>query len=217
MEEPTSTSASATATFSINTDDSDTTTIDKQMKIEIITSSQPQPQSETTTVKTIEILNNNIKTIETLLVSMKKQLNCIEATMIQQEKTIHKQNTTPALLIQPKIKDTSLFKESNQKKIKLDVGFNIQRSITEDLGRFMKLDAGTDKGADKGTHMTTTLNDATKYIINYINKHKLQNPTMRKFINPDDSLGKLFNLSDKKNNSVTYFNLHKYIHPHFID
>ncbi len=95
MEEPTP----ATATFSINTDDSDTTTIDKQMKIEIITSSQPQPQSETTTVKTIEILNNNIKTIETLLVSMKKQLNCIEATILQQEKTIHKQNTTPALLI----------------------------------------------------------------------------------------------------------------------
>jgi chromatin remodeling complex protein RSC6 len=203
MEEPTP------ATFSINTDDSDTTTIDKQMKIEIITSSQPQsqPQSETTTVKTIEILNNNIKTIETLLVSMKKQLNCIEATILQQEKTIHKQNTTPALLIQPKIKDTSLFKESNQKKIKLDVGFNIQRSITPELCDFMKLEKGS----------MTTFNDATKYIINYINKHKLQNPTMRKFINPDDSLCKLFNLSDKKNNSVTYFNLPKYIHPHFID
>jgi hypothetical protein len=210
MEEPTP----ATATFSINTDDSDTTTIDKQMKIEIITSSQsqpqPQPQSETTTVKTIEILNNNIKTIETLLVSMKKQLNCIEATILQQEKTIHKQNTTPALLIQPKIKDTSLFKESNQKKIKLDVGFNIQRSITPELCDFMKLEKGS----------MTTFNEALKYIMNYINKHKLQNttkPTMRKFINPDDSLCKLFNLSDKKNNSVTYFNLPKYIHPHFID
>ena len=169
---------------------------------------------DTASEKTIELLKENIQSIETILVSIKKQLNSIETTIIQQEKTIHKQSTSPVVMIQPKIKDTALFnggKLNQAKKIKLDVGFNIQRSITPELGDFMKLEKGS----------MTTLNEATKYIMNYINNHKLQNtttPTMRKYIDADEVLAQLFKLGDKnEKNILSYFNLPKYIHHHFID
>jgi hypothetical protein len=169
---------------------------------------------DTASEKTIELLKENIQSIETILVSIKKQLNSIETTIIQQEKTIHKQSTSQVVLIQPKIKDTSLFnggKLKQAKKIKMDVGFNIQRSITPELCDFMKLEKGS----------MTTFNEALKYIMNYINTHKLQNttnPIMRKFINTDDFLCQLFNIGDNiEKYQVTYFNLPKYIHHHFTD
>ena len=194
-------------TFTIKTDVADVADAAEVVHVdgtELLTSSTIHPTLE----KTSEILNTKCD-------------SSIETTMIQQDPhpTPTKQLTLlHAVLKQPKIKETSLFKESNQtqKKIKLGVGFNIQRSITPELCRFMNLEAGN----------KTTLNDATKYIINYITNHKLQNQTARKYINLDPSLCKLFNLSDKEEdkeqpqgekNRLTYFNLHKYIHRHFID
>ena len=204
MEEP----SPATITINVDTENEiNTTSIPAPQDI------KKQPLSETASEKTIELLKENIKSIETILISMKGQLTSIETNIIQQEKTNNKQSTSQVVLVQPKIKDTSLFngcKLNKVKKIKMDIGFNIQRSITPELCDFMKLEKGS----------MTTLNEATKYIVNYINSHKLQNtttPIMRKYINADEILCHLFNLGDNKKNILTYFNLPKYIHQHFTD
>ena len=196
-------------------------TVDKQMKIEIISSRIEPSQTE----KTIELLKENIKMIEGTLDCMKAQLNSIEKTVIKKENTTTTTNNnnnnnnnntvSHAVLLQPKIKDTSLFNGGKPnkaaKKIKMDIGFNIQRLITPELCDFMKLEKGS----------MTTLNEATKTIMNYIIEHKLQdtsNPVRRKYIIADEVLCQLFNLGDKdEKNNLTYFNLAKYIYPHFTD
>jgi len=194
-------------------------TVDKQMKIEIISSRIEPSQTE----KTIELLKENIQMIEKTLDCMKAQLNSIEKTVIKKENTTTTNNNnnnnnntvSHTVLLQPKIKDTPLFNcgkpNKAEKKIKMDIGFNIQRLITPELCDFMKLEKGS----------MTTLNEATKTIMNYISEHKLQdtsNPVRRKYINADEVLSQLFNLSDKdEKNNLTYFNLAKYIYPHFTD
>lgn len=191
--------------------------VEEQMKIEIITSTQSTKKrshstSESTTENTIEVLKENINSIETTLGEMKNHINNIVSSIIQKEKDNSNKEQSP--LKQQKIKDTALFKGSckifQPKKIKMDIGFNIQRSVTPELSNFMKLDAENNK---------TTLNEATKYIMNYINTNRLQdttNQTTRKYINVDESLNKLFNLSELEKKKLTYFNVHKYIHSHFI-
>ena len=157
--------------------------------------------------------------IEGTLDCMKAQLNSIEKTVIKKENTTTTNNNnntvSQGVLLQPKIKDTSLFNGGKPnkaaKKIKMDIGFNIQRLITPELCDFMKLEKGS----------MTTFNEATKTIMNYISEHKLQdtsNQVRRKYIIADKVLCKMFNLGDKdEKNNLTYFNLAKYIYPHFTD
>jgi hypothetical protein len=183
-------------------------TLVEQINITTNTVSSIEPEN------TIELLKENICSIERTLETMKNQIINIETSIIQKEKNNSIKEQFP-LLKQQKIKDTALFKGScktlQPKKIKLDVGFNIERSITNELYSFMKLNT---------QNRMTTLNEATKYIMNYINTHRLQDTTnqmTRKYINVDDSLSKLFNLSELEKKPLTYFNLHKYIHSHFTE
>lgn len=63
----------------------------------------------------------------------------------------------------------------------------------------------------KGSEMART--DVTREINAYIKEHNLQNPENRRFINPDAKLRKLLKLG--KTDELSYFNLQKYISPHF--
>lgn len=211
-----------TNTTEVDTGMTNYETINKQMKIEIITTQQQTQQTQQTQQAAIHNLKETIQTIEMYLSSMKKQLSLFETTTSRQNEENHIKKTNSTIQPQPqpqphlkqqKIKDTALFngnKTTSTKKIKLDIGFNIERSITPELCRFMNLASGS----------TTTLNDATKSIINYINLNKLQditNPLMRKYINVDNTLIQLFNLPESEKTRITYFNLHKYIHCHFTN
>ena len=148
----------------------------------------------------INSLKESIVSIETIVSNIKTQVNNIETH-------ISSENNKSVQYKQPKIKETSMFKDQNSnKKVKLNVGFNIHRNITQELTTFMKLKENV-----------TSLNDATKYIMNYISSNKLQDITninTRKYINPDEPLQQLFNI--KTNDKITYFNIHKYINQHFI-
>src|SRR6056300_1573163 len=116
-------------------------TVDKQMKIEIISSRIEPSQTE----KSIELLKENIKMIEKTLDCMKAQLNSIEKTVIKKENTTTTNNNnnnnnntvSHTVLLQPKIKDTPLFNcgkpNKAEKKIKMDIGFNIQSLIKPKL------------------------------------------------------------------------------------
>jgi len=82
-------------------------------------------------------------------------------------------------------------------------GFVKPAMISNELAAFLKRPAGT--------LMART--DVTREINGYIRDHKLQDSNNGRIINPDSSLSKLLKL--KKGDELTYFNLQRYMRPHF--
>lgn len=83
-------------------------------------------------------------------------------------------------------------------------GFVKPTLITDELALFL--------GKESGTLMART--EVTREINSYIREHKLQNPTNGRHILPDKKLGKLLRVG--KNDELTYFNLQKFMSPHFV-
>lgn len=82
-------------------------------------------------------------------------------------------------------------------------GFVKPTQISEELAAFL--------GKSKGTEMART--EVTKEINAYIRANKLQDPSNGRIILADAKLSKLLSL--KKDDELTYFNLQKYMSPHF--
>jgi chromatin remodeling complex protein RSC6 len=82
-------------------------------------------------------------------------------------------------------------------------GFVKPTLISEELANFL--------GKSKGTEMART--EVTKEINAYIRANKLQHPKNGRIILADAKLTKLLSL--KKDDELTYFNLQKYMSPHF--
>lgn len=82
-------------------------------------------------------------------------------------------------------------------------GFVKPAVISNELAAFLKRPAGS--------MMART--EVTREINGYIREHKLQDSSNGRIINPDGALSKLLKL--KKGDELTYFNLQKYMSPHF--
>ena len=82
-------------------------------------------------------------------------------------------------------------------------GFVKPTKISDELASFL--------GKEKGTEMART--DVTREINTYIRAHKLQDSSNGRKINPDTKLANLLKLN--KSDELTYFNLQKYMSPHF--
>ncbi len=82
-------------------------------------------------------------------------------------------------------------------------GFVKPTKISVELAQFL--------GKDKGTEMART--EVTREINTYIRAHKLQDPKNGRRILADAKLRKLLKL--KKDDELTYFNLQRYMSPHF--
>lgn len=82
-------------------------------------------------------------------------------------------------------------------------GFVKPTKISDELASFL--------GKDKGTEMART--EVTREINKYIRAHELQDKENGRQINPDTKLSALLKL--KKSDVLTYFNLQKYMSPHF--
>ena len=82
-------------------------------------------------------------------------------------------------------------------------GFVKPTQISEELANFL--------GKDKGTEMART--EVTREINSYIRAHKLQDPKNGRRNLADTKLRKLLKL--KKSDELTYFNLQRYMSPHF--
>ena len=82
-------------------------------------------------------------------------------------------------------------------------GFVKPTKISTELANFL--------GKEKGTEMART--SVTREINVYIREHKLQDPKNGRIIRPDAKLRKLLKL--KKEDELTYFNLQRYMSPHF--
>ena len=82
-------------------------------------------------------------------------------------------------------------------------GFVKPTKISDELATFL--------GKDKGSEMART--DVTREINTYIRAQKLQDKDNGRKINPDTKLASLLKLN--KTDELTYFNLQKYMSPHF--
>jgi chromatin remodeling complex protein RSC6 len=82
-------------------------------------------------------------------------------------------------------------------------GFVKPTLISNELANFL--------GKEIGTEMART--DVTREINGYIRAHKLQDPKNGRRILPDKKLAKLLKI--KKDDELTYFNLQRYMSPHF--
>ena len=82
-------------------------------------------------------------------------------------------------------------------------GFVKPAVISDELAGFL--------GKSKGTEMART--EVTREINSYIRANKLQDPTNGRRILADSKLRKLLKL--KKSDELTYFNLQRYMSPHF--
>ena len=82
-------------------------------------------------------------------------------------------------------------------------GFVKPTKISSELATFL--------GKEKGTEMART--SVTREINAYIREHKLQDPHNGRRILADAKLRKLLKL--KKDDELTYFNLQRYMSPHF--
>ena len=82
-------------------------------------------------------------------------------------------------------------------------GFAKPTEISHDLCDFLS--------KPYGTEMART--EVTKYLTQYIKQHNLQEPADKRKIKPDPKLSKL--LGCKNGDEVTYFNLQKWMKPHF--
>lgn len=83
-------------------------------------------------------------------------------------------------------------------------GFVKPTPISDALAAFL--------GKKPGDQMART--EVTREINQYIRAHNLQDPSNGRKINPDAKLRKLLNV--EKNGELTYFNLQRYMSPHFI-
>lgn len=83
-------------------------------------------------------------------------------------------------------------------------GFVKPTLITDELATFL--------GRESGAMMART--EVTREINKYIRQHNLQNPKNGRHILPDKKLGKLLRVG--KNDELTYFNLQKFMSPHFV-
>ena len=82
-------------------------------------------------------------------------------------------------------------------------GFVKPTLISKELATFL--------GKEVGTEMART--EVTKYLTKYIKDHQLQDPANKRIINCDAQLSGLLNVTPS--DEVTYFNLQRYMKPHF--
>ena len=112
---------------------------------------------------------------------------------------------TNMILIQLKALQKKIKKEdiSKKKNIKKPSGFAKKGKISDSLCDFMNVEHGTEKSRP----------DVTKYLMNYIKEHDLQDKSNKQNILIDDKLKNLLIINPDE--TITYFNIQK-MNIHFI-
>ena len=122
-----------------------------------------------------------------LISSLKAEYKVLEKKWTREVKTAQKQSS----------------KRKRKAGNRAPSGFVKPTKISDELASFL--------GKDKGSEMART--DVTREINTYIRAHKLQDKDNGRKINPDSKLATLLKLN--KTDELTYFNLQKYMSPHF--
>ena len=143
-----------------------------------------------------ETLNNKFTTNFSNLLQELQQMRSQISNMITSVRTLQKG-------VEKEMKSSQKKKKEGKKSKREPSGFAKPTVISKDLCTFLSKPLGTE--------MART--EVTKYLTQYIKENNLQKPEDKRKITPDDKLSKLLNCSP--NDEVTYFNLQKWMKPHF--
>uniref|UniRef100_A0A6C0AQW8 DM2 domain-containing protein n=1 Tax=viral metagenome TaxID=1070528 RepID=A0A6C0AQW8_9ZZZZ len=136
--------------------------------------------------QTVEF-QSKLHQIGVLLSALKSEFRCLEKKWTRDVKIAQKQSS----------------KRKRKAGNRAPSGFVKPTKISDELASFL--------GKEKGTEMART--DVTREINAYIRANKLQDQDNGRKIIPDTKLATLLKL--KKSDELTYFNLQKYMSPHF--
>ena len=125
--------------------------------------------------------------LSSIIASLKSEYRTLEKKWARELKTAQKTNA----------------KRKRKSGNRAPSGFVKPTRISDELAKFLEKPAGTE--------MART--DVTREINKYIRSHNLQDKENGRKINPDSKLSTLLKL--KKTDELTYFNLQKYMSPHF--
>jgi len=143
---------------------------------------------ESSLTENLLVLAESIQSMTTLLSKIKGDYKVLEKQVLKEARAIDKVNA----------------KRKKSKGSRAPSGFVKPTAISKDLAKFL--------GVAEDTKIART--DVTKLITAYVKEHKLQAPSNGRMILPDKKLMNLLNC--KSSDEVTYFNLQKYMKPHFI-
>lgn len=132
-------------------------------------------------------MNKMVHDLSTSLALLKSELRTVERQVTKELKVLDKINA----------------RKQKKKGTRAPSGFVKPTKITVELADFL--------GKEHGTLMART--EVTKQMTEYIRTHSLQDKKNGRLILPDAKLRKLLKLTDK--DVLTYFNLQKFMSPHF--
>ena len=143
---------------------------------------------ESSMTTTLLQFSESIQTLTGALNKLKTDYKSLEKQILKEAKTMDKVNA----------------KRNKNKGSRAPSGFVKPAMISKELAAFLEV--------APDTMMART--DVTKMITKYVKTNQLQAQDNGRKILPDDKLKKLLNVG--KGEEVTYFNLQKYMKPHFI-
>jgi chromatin remodeling complex protein RSC6 len=132
-------------------------------------------------------MNKMVHDLSTSVALLKAELRTVEKQVTKELKVLDKLNA----------------RKNKKKGNRAPSGFVKPTKISVELADFL--------GKEHGSLMART--EVTKQMTEYIRTHSLQDKKNGRVILPDAKLRKLLKLTDK--DALTYFNLQKYMSPHF--
>ena len=141
----------------------------------------------------INYIEQKFNGIFTSLNTYKLQLSSLQQQVKMLEKHVIKELNVANKII-----------EKNNNKVKRKPsGFALKTEISEDLCKFM--------GLPKDEMCART--EVTKFVINYVKQHNLQNSNDKRIIEPNEELQTLLQVPEDE--QLTYFTIQKYMNKHF--
>ena len=178
-------------TTDTNTDTTQSATIEKEVSTNVVIDKSTIPVSSDESLST---LTDNFtefmakfQAIVSTLTSLKAEFRSLEKKAIREIKVSQKANA----------------KKKKRLGNRSPSGFVKPTKISPELAKFL--------GKPDGTEMART--EVTREINGYIRQHSLQDKSNGRKINPDKELATLLKI--KSGDELTYFNLQRYMSPHF--
>jgi len=151
-------------------------------------------EENTVVVSSVEQVNEHVEFYAKL-----NQILSIVSQLKKDYKNIEAKNARDLKIVQK-----AIGKKKKRQGTRTPSGFVKPTPISEELANFL--------GKEKGCEMARTA--VTKEINNYINLHSLKDKTNGRKIIPDEKLNSLLKIQE--GDELTYFNLQKYMSPHFF-
>ena len=160
--------------------------------VEVVTAAAPEVVAEAAPEPTIE---DQFKDIITRLQQFRSLSQTLMADVRKLQKNVNRQ-------VRESTRKNKRRKTAGDSK-RPPSGFAKPTLISDSLCQFL--------GQPSGTLMART--EVTKHLTKYIKEHELQDEANKRIINCDSALAGLLNVAPS--DEVTYFNLQRYMKPHF--